>query len=900
MKNIVKLSVISIFIIITSIVLTGCKLPFIGDDSSLIKLETPSLTVNVDDDRIILETESNENATYYQFGVYSGFEYNRISAYIINEVTENSFDVTDYITDPRTYYFYVRLIGDNEVYSNSDISEIESYENVDRLQTPILTIEDYIISWIPILFADEYNVYINNELDQTITETSLDISTLIDTTILQEYFFEVNAVFNEDENELDMFYDSFRSNRVYYLEHLKIDDITGLNIVGTTLMWDDVNGALEYIVRIDNETFTVQDNFFDFQDYLINAKKYELTVEVVPEGSLIAPSIAEPLYYDNYIELDAPLNVILVVSNDNIEISWDHVDNALSYSILIDGHLHLDNFGNPAVILTNKYSIPLSYYSGDIEISVKANGYSFYLDSPASEYTLFEGYGELEAPLNLAEAGGILTWDEVFGAETYKVFLNNYSFEVSDTSFVISDNAPYDGVFQARVKAKATYNIPSNVTNYIFVNNTSNFKENFTDRFFFYNGFNDFYITSQDDLDMVVFYAITNNIEELEIYVDIDSSLDIVSMHLESINRFPESKSFSYFAPLNISGNKYKLEYTFGGPDGPIHATGFDHVYQKDPSFMPRISNVGRDENFNDFKIYESLMETYVNNTNMLYNALQMGVRPLFEDEESIAYIIYEMAKDILRDIIYEDMNDYQKVLAIHDYIVYTTHYDRELRDLVLEPGFDPHSITLYDAFFIEGVFINNKAVCDGIAKAFSLLAGIEGIPSLKISGTANSSNTGQTGNDIGHAWNKVYIDVDGLGKNWFIVDATWNIKGIIVEDVTYEILSHEYFLLTDNDVLNSHFSNMVNEPEANYSADYFEIQSWYDEVAIKINSQGDLNDLIDYVIDNEIGGLEFSMSGDVSFVHSSINIALDGRITSFRYIANPQKEIHYLMLEFD
>lgn len=50
----------------------------------------------------------------------------------------------------------------------------------------------------------------------------------------------------------------------------------------------------------------------------------------------------------------------------------------------------------------------------------------------------------------------------------------------------------------------------------------------------------------------------------------------------------------------------------------------------------------------------------------------------------------------------------------------------------------------LYESFYIEGVLTDTDylAVCDGMSKTFSLLCNIEGIPCVRVIGSAGSGGS--------------------------------------------------------------------------------------------------------------------------------------------------------------
>lgn len=133
-------------------------------------------------------------------------------------------------------------------------------------------------------------------------------------------------------------------------------------------------------------------------------------------------------------------------------------------------------------------------------------------------------------------------------------------------------------------------------------------------------------------------------------------------------------------------------------------------------------------------------------------------------------------AKSVLEDIIDNSMSDFERELAIHDYIVENTEY------YFLEPY-------CYD---MSGVFLKNKAVCGGYSEAFSYLAGLAGIETEIVLGDDFDRT-----DDLGHAWNTVKI-----GGEWYQLDATWNDP--IMNDGS-NVKTYTYFNVTDNELKKDH-----------------------------------------------------------------------------------------------
>jgi hypothetical protein len=105
-----------------------------------------------------------------------------------------------------------------------------------------------------------------------------------------------------------------------------------------------------------------------------------------------------------------------------------------------------------------------------------------------------------------------------------------------------------------------------------------------------------------------------------------------------------------------------------------------------------------------------------------------------------------------------------------------------------------------YNCFYLEGVFIDKTAVCDGISKAFSLLCRMEGIECYRVTGTSRG---------VGHAWNKIVIN----GKV-YVVDATWG----DANNNNNQYLMHSYFMISDVEAIEDHTEkNMTVFAESGY-----------------------------------------------------------------------------------
>ena len=190
--------------------------------------------------------------------------------------------------------------------------------------------------------------------------------------------------------------------------------------------------------------------------------------------------------------------------------------------------------------------------------------------------------------------------------------------------------------------------------------------------------------------------------------------------------------------------------------------------------------------------------------TDELYLAVERGVRPL-PAAGSAADTVYDLARDVLRKICTDDMTDEQKAHAIYDWIMWKVAYDT--------PATRGSGGEDYSAYYLEGVFADGKtpiggvvyepyAVCDGMSKAYSLLCNMEGVPCVRVVGTAGSS----ADDAGGHAWNKVFVN-----GGWYVVDCTWgdavaaiDLGGFVKTDC--ELGLHDNLFLTEAQIEGDHF----------------------------------------------------------------------------------------------
>ena len=128
--------------------------------------------------------------------------------------------------------------------------------------------------------------------------------------------------------------------------------------------------------------------------------------------------------------------------------------------------------------------------------------------------------------------------------------------------------------------------------------------------------------------------------------------------------------------------------------------------------------------------------------------------------------------KEIIKNNIKSDMNDKDKIKAIHDYVIKTTKYDNLKTD---------ENVSKYSSDTAYGPLFEGYAICNGYSDLMSIFLYEMDIESIKIA----SEN---------HIWNLVKLD-----NSWYHLDLTWDDP---VMENGKEIIDYSYFLITTNELM--------------------------------------------------------------------------------------------------
>lgn len=292
-------------------------------------------------------------------------------------------------------------------------------------------------------------------------------------------------------------------------------------------------------------------------------------------------------------------------------------------------------------------------------------------------------------------------------------------------------------------------------------------------------------------------------------------------------------------------------------------ACGCGRAFDSSPDILPHLISAGEAES-SPVRFIDGLDAVELTSTDFrervdeLYSVVVYdGKRPLFSDDDPVK-VVYDNAVAVLDRYILNSWQgsaegEYNTVHAIHDWLACNITYDFELYSSFQAGNTDLGNNA---AFFIDGVFLNGVAVCDGLARAFDFLCAIEGIQSVRVTGSFSSAP---------HAWNKVKV-----GGEWYNVDVTSDSSYYTVGGEFKKQLSHGYFLLSDRTISefapNGHVFTDPPQP-AQFDYDYFShavvtVGQTYSAV---VKSQAELERIFSEVndADGAVGKLELKLDFD-------------------------------------
>ncbi len=562
-----------------------------------------------------------------------------------------------------------------------------------------------------------------------------------------------------------------------------------------------------------------------------NFAKYSFLIVII-----LLSTVLSGCWLFDYSEQSGTDYVPAVFTKNTMTLSWSSSANVQEYEVVVNDNVvatynnNQDNFS---------YDIRNALVEGQVDYTFYVLGHTSLRTIKSSEFRYTKATSTVtdevtnyvlnntKCPTNISVVDSVALWQEMENAKRYIVVViegqNNIQyFETTYNSIDLKEYSQRDKVYGIRIGVQ--YNDDENI--YLSESEYMNTEDDFVDEkyletvYYFAGNYYDYYINNQDELNNLVYYAFIYKKTSVDFAVNsnfMNTNGNIGSYISTASDNIHETCNYS-ISRQGGEGNTLKLTFNYYGVTEPSLATVSN--VEAENIVEPYYEGMEIQSDL-DFVNDNSLIEVFVSTSEELVWAIEYGAKPLMS-ETSVAYDLYTTAKGVLNSIILEDMTEYEKCLCVFDWISANTVYDHEVVDLVAN---NQALAVQYNCFYLEGVFYDGIAVCDGYSKAYSLMMNMLGIPCVKISGQTMSN-----GSKYGHAWNKVAVDMDDDGeREWYVVDITWANLSVVDNGVEKEIISHKYFMVSDRTISTTHIplSQADEGKEANNTANYYEYMTF-------------------------------------------------------------------------
>ena len=259
-------------------------------------------------------------------------------------------------------------------------------------------------------------------------------------------------------------------------------------------------------------------------------------------------------------------------------------------------------------------------------------------------------------------------------------------------------------------------------------------------------------------------YSFVKNTKEFVPYGKQDS-LNIIYTTINS-----KSDNFTFYCPKEYQNCINDINNFSNDADLLTHLNNFVHPFNSFTSINTTISDSGE---------------------------VNLKIKYLYQEEEILA--IEKEVDELLKKIITADLeSNYDKIKAIHDYIINNTKYD-------LDDDKEKKSYNAYGALF------NHLATCNGYTDLMAIFLSEMGYDNYKVATTNGKDEKTQ-----GHVWNAVFVD-----GRWLHLDLTWDDP---VSSDNKDYLYHKYFLI-DTEELETADSNITSKEHNFDQSIYIELK---------------------------------------------------------------------------
>ncbi len=161
---------------------------------------------------------------------------------------------------------------------------------------------------------------------------------------------------------------------------------------------------------------------------------------------------------------------------------------------------------------------------------------------------------------------------------------------------------------------------------------------------------------------------------------------------------------------------------------------------------------------------------------------------------------ITEKVEEILNNLNVNDLEDYDKIKTVHDYIINNVKYDVDRNEV---------NDSKYESYNAYGPLFQGYATCNGYTDLMAIFLTKMGFDNYKIATTKDEISYSNTG----HIWNAVKVN-----DEWLHLDLTWDDP---VSDDKKDYLFHTYFLVSTEAMMEADKGETVIE-EHNFNRLYY------------------------------------------------------------------------------
>ena len=417
-------------------------------------------------------------------------------------------------------------------------------------------------------------------------------------------------------------------------------------------------------------------------------------------------------------------SAIIYLNKANHYIWWQATTNADYYDIYLNGS-KITKVDSDKTTITFDYSnycetqgvnyiFKIKSVSNTLGQSDFSNSVSVLLSSPIinkdDEYSTAQLQTDNDkSATNVTISSGIISWKAVNNAQAYVIIVYRnggvFNYYYTQGTAIELTNIPNDNSEVLAIKIASVFANDDNL--YVSTDGVKYYnpvsKGDYTNNsaiYLFDGEMHDKYITSDSELRNYAYYNFVNRNDEYTMllsrnyYREIVASNESVISYLKDqiMNKsYLETYNYSESTPIiKAFGNDYEysvrwtivsrectlnnVDDTTGVGTGLSEDLGLTELESTVPYYQT-VNYTSRADDYDDFASDSKYLCVEVSSSEQLFWAVEGGFTPI-PKANSRAYYVYEKAKEVLREIISDQMSDYEKALSIHDWLCYNHVYD--------------------------------------------------------------------------------------------------------------------------------------------------------------------------------------------------------------------------------